>query len=177
MSKKNILKGLMVVITLQLIVLASEYLGAVYPLWTGKEIRLRVTPVDPRSIFRGNYARLRYDISTIGREFIDTQKELRNGEIVYLKFKPGKDGLFVFEDIGLTKPQNGPFLRGRLQGRQLRNKRIYNHNVRYGVEAFFAPKERALALEKDLRSGGVAIIMVAENGKATLKDIIAGGKN
>ncbi len=35
----------------------------------------------------------------------------------------------------------------------------------------------ALALEKELRSSGVAIIMVAGNGKATLKEIITNRKN
>lgn len=170
MSKKNIIKGLMVVITFQLIVLGSEYLGAVYPLWTGKEIRLRVTPVDPRSIFRGNYARLRYDISNIRSKYFDSSKGLRNDEVVYVKLKPGEDGLFVFEDAGLTKPENGLFIRGRLRGGPFRNE--WRYNVHYGIEAFFTQKEKALKLEKELRSGGVAIIMVARNGKATLKEIV-----
>ena len=65
MSKKTITTGLAVVILLQIVVLGSEYLGAIYPLWTGEEIKLKTTPVDPRSLFRGNYARLRYGISTI----------------------------------------------------------------------------------------------------------------
>ena len=31
----------------------------------GKEIRVKVVPVDPRSLFRGNYARLNYDFSRL----------------------------------------------------------------------------------------------------------------
>ena len=41
-----------------------------------------------------------------------------------------------------------------------------------GIEAFFAPKEKALKLEKDLRNGGTAILMVARSGNAALKDVI-----
>lgn len=175
MSKKNILTGLMIVIVFQLTVLASEYLGAIYPLWTGKEIRIRTRPVDPRSLFRGNYARLQYDISTIGKNCFDTKKGLRNNEVIYVKLKPSKNGLFVFEDAGLEKPEKGPFIRGRVQGRPFPNQWAYN--VRYGIEAYFAPKEKALALERDLRRSGVAVIMVAENGKAALKDIVTNGKN
>ena len=44
--------------------------------------------------------------------------------------------------------------------------------VRYGIEAFFAPKEKALELEKELRNGGIAVLMVARNGRAALKDVI-----
>ncbi len=45
--------------------------------------------------------------------------------------------------------------------------------IKYGIEAFFAPRERALQLEKDLRGGGVAVLMVSSGGKARLMDVIA----
>lgn len=171
MSKKTITTGLMIVIGLQIAVLASEYLGAIYPLWTGEEIRLKTIPVDPRSLFRGNYARLRYEISTIEGKDLGMKQNLRNGEVVYIKLKPGADGLYVFDGASLEKPGSGPFIRGRLQGRRSqRNSVVYN--IRYGIEAYFAPKKKALALQKELRRSGIAIIMVARNGKAALKEII-----
>ena len=43
----------------------------------------------------------------------------------------------------------------------------------YGVEAFFASKETALALEEDLRDGGVAVLMIADDGRARIKNVIA----
>ena len=46
------------------------------------------------------------------------------------------------------------------------------YRVRFGIEAFFAPKEKALELEKDLRNGGAAILMVSNSGRAALKDVI-----
>ena len=167
MNKKIITIGLAVIMALQLTVLASEYLGAMYPLWTGEEIRLKTVPVDPRSLFRGNYARLNYGISTIETDELPGVKELRNGEIVYVKIKPGDDGLYVFDQAGLEKPGSGPFIRGRINTRSTKH-----FDVRYGIEAYFAPKEKALALEKDLRHGAVAIIMLARNGRATLKEIV-----
>ena len=62
MNKKLILILLSIVIAFQIFVLAGEYTNAVYPLWTGQEIKLKTVPVDPRSLFRVNYARLRYEI-------------------------------------------------------------------------------------------------------------------
>ena len=44
--------------------------------------------------------------------------------------------------------------------------------VTYGIEAFFAQKERALKLEKDLQNGnGIAVLMVTDGGKAALKEV------
>jgi uncharacterized membrane-anchored protein len=160
------------VIVFQVAVLAGEYLGAVYPLWTGKEIRLKVVPVDPRSLFRGNYAQLRYDISTIDVKDLCEHKRFRNGEFVYIKLKPGIDGVDVFDGVGLDKPATGPFIRGRIRASNGQED-VQKCEVRYGIEAYFAPKQKALALEKELRDGGIAVVMVADNGKSTLKDIMS----
>lgn len=170
MKKNWMIKGLILLVVFQIVVLAAEYLNAVYPLWTGQEVKLKVIPVDPRSLFRGNYARLNYDISrmTLSREA--TVKPPRNGEVIYVTLKPNKDGIHSYTGASFEKPAEGLFLRGRI-GQQGWSESA-SLRVRYGIEAYFAPKEKALALEKKLRNGGIAQIMVAANGKATLKDII-----
>ncbi len=169
MNKKPITLGLTLIILFQITVLASEYLGAVYPLWTGEQIKLKIRPVDPRSLFRGNYARLNYDISTI-RDKTLPEKDPRNGEVVYVKLKPEANGLWTLDSISLKRPEKGSFIRGRINRRSRSDSLTYT--VRYGIEAYFAPKEKALTLEKGLRDGGVAIVMIARNGRAALKEII-----
>lgn len=175
MRKKTVATGLMIVIVFQITVLAGEYVGAIYPLWSGEEIRLKTIPVDPRSLFRGNYARLRYEISTIAGKDLAGKENLRNGEVVYVRLKPDADGLYVFDGAGLEKPGSGPFIRGRLQ-RERSQGRSVMYEVRYGIEAYFAPKEKALALEREMRGGGIAVIMVAGSGKAALKEVITNKK-
>ena len=49
----------------QFVVLSGMYVSAALPLWTGTEVKIKTIPVDPRSLFRGNYATLRYPFSTI----------------------------------------------------------------------------------------------------------------
>ena len=49
--------------------------------------------------------------------------------------------------------------------------KIQTYNVKYGIEAFFAPKQKALAMEHTLRAGAVAILMVDEDGQARLKNV------
>lgn len=168
MNRKIILPGLVLVTLFQVVVLATEYLGAIYPLWQGREIMLKVVPVDPRSLFRGNYAQLDYDISIIPSVGLDAEK-LRVGEIVYVRLKQGVDGLYVFDSATLEQPKKGLYIRGRLTspGWLARD----SLQLRYGIEAWFAPKEKALTLERELRGGGVAQVMVAANGRAALKSV------
>ena len=78
----------------------------------------------------------------------------------------------MLDGASLEKPESGVFIRGRVQGRHALEKKVV-YRVRYGIEAYFAPRDKALELERKLRDGGVAVIMVAKNGKVTLKEVIA----
>ncbi|OOZ38709.1 hypothetical protein BOW53_14385 [Solemya pervernicosa gill symbiont] len=173
MNRRTVLVGLVLTVLLQLGVLAGEYLGAVYPLWSGQEVRLKVVPIDPRSLFRGNYARLNYAISTVTLDVRADRGVLPENPLVYVRLKQGDDGVFVADGASLQRPDAGLYLRGRLKGG--RYQLSYGMNspvqVRYGIEAWFAPKDKALQLEHDLRGGAVAVVMVASNGKAALKAI------
>ena len=57
--------GLGAAIAFQMFVLVGMVVNAALPLWTGTEIRVRTLPVDPRSLFRGNYVRLAYALGTL----------------------------------------------------------------------------------------------------------------
>ena len=160
MIRSKIAAGLVAAIAFQLLVLAGMVVNAALPLWTGTEVRVKTVPVDPRSLFRGNYARLAYEFGTLPEGALARTEDLRIGEVVYVSLEPGAGDVHEFAGASLDPPPEGIFLRGRL---------ATNHppyRVRYGLEAFFAPKEKALALEKDLRNGGIAILMVAGNGQS-----------
>ena len=168
--RSKIAAGLVAAIAFQLVVLAGMVVNAALPLWTGTEVRVRTVPVDPRSIFRGNYARLGYEFGTLPRNALRRVDGLRLGEVVYVSLEPGDDDEYVFAGASLERPAEGVFLRGRLATI------VRPYRVRFGIEAFFAPKEKALELEKDLRNGGAAILMVSNSGRAALKDVIPNPK-
>ncbi|MCE5334319.1 MAG: GDYXXLXY domain-containing protein [Desulfobacteraceae bacterium] len=170
MNKRMVFAGLAVVVAFQFVVLAAEYLSAAYPLWTGEQIRLKTVPVDPRSIFMGNYALLRYEISSINAKEFGEGANARKGDFVYVRLKPGPGGLHVFAGAGFQRPEKGPFIRGRVRSSQWDGDGKVE--IAFGIEAFFAPKKKALELEKDLRQGGVAVLMVSGNGKAALKEVV-----
>ena len=68
-------------------------------------------PVDPRSMFRGNYAQLNYEFGQLPNSALRDVKNLRIGEIVYVRLKRSEDGLYSFADASLDKPAEGIFLR------------------------------------------------------------------
>jgi len=168
---KSISLALAMAIVVQFLVLTGVFAFAVAPLWLGTEIQLATQPVDPRSLFRGNYARLGYDFSTIDVSQLPDSDDLRNGEVVYVSLKPAPGDLHVFAGVSLVKPEAGVFLRGRIQNKHYDGTEVA-YRMNYGIEAFFAPKDKAIALEHELRSGGVAIVRVSDSGRARLKDVV-----
>ena len=166
MSRWSMVISIAIAVFLQFLILTGMLVKAAMPLWTGTEIRVKTVPVDPRSMFRGNYARLNYEISRIPEGVLGDAKSIRRGEIVYVTVKPSENGLFEFAEASLDKPDTGVFLRGRIQNN------YSPYRVKYGIEAFFAPKDKALRLERDLGSGGVAVLMVTDTGRVALKDVV-----
>jgi uncharacterized membrane-anchored protein len=174
-SKTKILAALLIC---QVGVLAGLYLNSVYPHYWGEEVTLEIEPVDPRSLFRGQYARLAYGIGNIPVDKLNrseraNRSSLRLGEIVYATLT--KRGAFhVVESIQLERPEGGLFIRGRVEREQLLS-RHNNIALNYGIEAFFATPEKAIEIERHARSRDsvtLAKVMIAPNGKAALVDIV-----
>lgn len=179
---KRTLGLLLVFILFQLSVLVGMYLKAQQPLWYGKAIRVAVNPIDPRSLFRGNYAILNYSISeaalsqALKREG-DYENNLRihEGAVIYTRLKQNKQGLYEPIDVVLDKPDTGVFIRGRLEYIS-----DYTVRIKYGVEAYFASKERALEIEQstswranasDENPPAIVTLMLSPSGRAAIKSL------
>jgi len=152
--------------------------GRVAILKHGREIVLKTRPVDPRDLFRGHYVRLNYDISRIkineGRE--KTLGHLRRNQTIYVTVKPRADGYWVFDSASRTMHaprKDRVTLKGRVRYASLGAARIA-----YGLERYYAPKKRALELEKMTRWSNRArgreerplgvIVRAARDGKAAI---------
>ena len=156
-------------VLLQVLVLVGMTVSAALPLWTGNEVQLKTVPVDPRSLFRGNYARLRYEIAQIDTDRFEKIRTLRHGEVVYVILTQHSDGYWQADDVSLERPSGGQFIRGRLQYPSSGKK---SQDVKFGIEAWFAPQEEALDMEKHLRDGGLATVMIDSSGKAALLSVL-----
>ena len=167
---------------IQLGILAAEFLNSIYPHWVGQEVRFYIEPVDPRSLMRGNYARLQYEINHLSDRLVtkDNPADLSRGQIIYVLLRKEADVYRPLE-IRLKKPESGIFIRGRLNS-YYRNT-LY---VKYGIEAYFVKKEIALDIEERVRHIRIdgerkkmyqAITNIAPDGKAALVDLFFPLKN
>ncbi len=169
MSRRLLLIG---ALALQLSVLVGMVLSSVWPLWVGAHVRLAIVPIDPRSLFRGNYARLDYEIATLPRALLSEDLgRLRVNEIVYVSLREEGD-IWRASAVSVTPPERGVYLRGRLQ---MPFDPDHEHlQVRYGIEAWFASRENALEIERSLRatrreaSRASAEVAIAPSGRAAL---------
>ena len=143
----------------------------------GTEIVLKTRPVDPRSLFRGHYARLNYDVSTIQKANagFEWPEKLKRREKVYVVFKPGDEGYWVIERMSkmMPKPEAGKvFIAARV--RYAGKRRM---SLRYGIERYFAPKKQALKLERQNRKIPVGVIIrVSTKGVAAISGLMLDGK-
>lgn len=162
-NKRFLAIGLAITISAQMMVLVTEYLSSVWPLWFGNPITLETKPVDPRSLFRGNYVLLNYTISDVSKNL--THEDFKPGEVGYVTLKE-EDGLFVASALQREKPETGIYIRGRVK------KVKPDYRLKYGIEAYFMPKEKALQTERSVRGGAQAEIFLLGNGKAALSKLI-----
>jgi uncharacterized membrane-anchored protein len=143
------------------------------PLVFGQSIKVMVEPVDPRSLFRGNYVILSYPFSQLTEEhFIEDREFLkanvRKGTEVYVKLIE-KNGLHILEKASL-KPfiiKDGVTLKGGVKRFWTYEKTGFNCNIHYGIEAYFAQKEKAEEWQKSInRKITSARIKVLSSGRS-----------
>lgn len=178
---KKVLLGLCAATLFQILVLGGELLAAVYPRWTGVPIRVAVEPVDPRDLFRGNYARLNYAFSRVDAALWQDAGRPVPGQRVYVQIEQDNDQVWVATAISARPPSQGLFLRGRyrhfISGANLNadgaawQTQPDRYRIEYGIEAWFAPKEKAQYVERQLRDGAWATVYVTDSGKAALAEL------
>ena len=165
--KKSLLTAFSAII-IQFAVVMMVYGSALVPHLTGTQVTLEVTPRDPRSVFRGNYARLRLNEHSL--PVSSERSRICPYDTVYVPLE--KNGKYYRGKGGqLKKPTEGLYLRGRVE-----LKRCVNAGrsvpIQYGLEAYFAPKLEAEAIDRKARFGGFELdVMVAPGGQAAIKDI------
>ncbi|MCL2145288.1 MAG: GDYXXLXY domain-containing protein [Endomicrobia bacterium] len=140
----------------------------------GKEVMLRVIPVDPRDLFRGDYVILSYEISSIsGEQKIfgsygeDAEEEkIYYGETVYVALI--EDGeYYKGGNIYKSRPKRGLFIKGKIR----------DGAIVYGIENFFVPEGEGKIIEDARNRNKVsAKVFINSYGSALVKELYIDGK-
>jgi uncharacterized membrane-anchored protein len=157
-------------IGLQMAVLVGMIATRAMPHLTGDAILVRVVPVDPRDMFRGDYVTLGYEFSRIPpggipglpRDALHSRSSEWQGRAVYVTLVPEPDGKhWKASTYSLTQPPSGTYLCGQIGdfGR-----------LEFGIESYFVQEGKGRQYEDAVRSRRLcAEISVAPNGQAGLK--------
>lgn len=166
-------------------VAAAQALVLGYMVWdresllaTGRQISLDVRPVDPRSLFRGDYVILSYDISRIPAAMFPAATRIAERYAVRLRHQDG-----AWKVVGVTRSlphletENEIVLAGHV--RYLPEKRDAESHVlmSYGIESFFVPEGAGRDIETAIGPGRVrADLSVATSGEAAIKALVVDGQ-
>ncbi len=142
------------IILLQLLFLSSMIWFHSLKLRNAVRIQLKTVPYDPVSIFRGNYAALRYEISSLPAKLLMDANpgELKNGDELFVLLK-NNNGIWEAEGIYKKRPRNedGIILHGRLRHyyySYYHSSQPRNLDLEYGIESFFLNEARAKEVDR-----------------------------
>ncbi len=150
-------------VILVVLYLASLMGGFLYyahrPLAGGTIVVLQVEPFDPRDLLMGNYARLQYPQLNV-----PLPDNLQSSTVYALLTISGN----TVESVQLVpeKPSSGTYIEGKITERG---------RIEFGIERYYAPREKAEGLEKDLREHKdiVAVVSIGKEGAARLVNVAA----
>lgn len=148
----------------------------------GTDILLRITPVDPTSPTRGDYATFQYDISNLDSYLLGGLR-VESGDTVYVVLRQsGK--YWSAQSVVLNKPSDSGqvFIKGRVADTGVpsgvsaeQQAPGYSFHVVYGAEEYFIPEGSGRDfnfLDKEM----AANLAVDDEGNAVLKRIYVDGK-
>ncbi len=153
---------------------------------TGKEIILPILPVDPRSLFRGDYVQLRYPISEISERLLEGPAPERNALFYVTLRNEGEQG-WRPERVTVAHPGKVAEDRIVLSARarwgwpvrpdgasERAPRQIW---VSYGIERYYVPETKGLELEKMVGEKKLAAaIAVDARGRAAIKGLAIDGR-
>jgi uncharacterized membrane-anchored protein len=186
MPDKRLIVSALVLALVQIAFLSWIIAGRAAILRNGAEVLLRVEPVDPRDLLRGDYVYLSYDISRIPVRLIANipadRKTSHDGPLV-VRLKQEADGYWRPAAAWLDKaPEAAPpgevDIAGHIfAGWNLGDDPEATVSPDYGIERFYLPEGEGGAIERDMRVRPFGIrAAIAKDGTAQIKALVDGDK-
>lgn len=144
-SINNIL--LFAAVLLQVVLLFSIQVRKEISLRSGKRITVKIVPVDPRSIFRGDYINLNYEFSRLDLNKIRHDSgNFNRGQTIFVKLARTND---EWKPIEVSSKSSGGagadkiMLKGSVHGWPSKDA----VSVIYGIESYFVPEGKGRDIE------------------------------
>jgi len=175
------------VIALQVIALFGMIGIKQWTLSTGTPVLLETAPVDPRSLFSGDYVRLSYTISNLRLDTLAGDKDFKRRDDVYVVLQQDTPYAKAISAHHAMPPVSTGqvVIRGEVQyasdsvwNQQTRKMEpAKNLSVRYGIENYYVPEGTGHALERPSGKEKVSVrVAVDRYGKAGILAILVNGE-
>ncbi|WP_212974556.1 GDYXXLXY domain-containing protein [Bacillus sp. J14TS2] len=130
----------------------------------GTLIKVKLEPVDPRSLLQGDYVTLRYDISTIP----DLDNSSMSNEKVKVVLRENEDNIYGYAGYVYADGEwNRPYKK-QLGDVIINGKTNRPGEVIYGTESFFVPEGEGIELQDNAE---IAYLRVGKKGNALLQNV------
>lgn len=174
MSKRS--WAIVFIVAIQSILLMGMIAKKHHTLSTGTSILLKTQPVDPRSLFRGDYVRIRYAIDQLSHELPGAKADFRKGDTIYVALVQG--GRY-WRPVSVH-PEKPDLPHGQLAMRgEVKSNKTYRSDiwVGYGINSYFVPEGEGRKLERP-QEGDIVDIEVAvdDDGNAAIRTLLLNGK-
>lgn len=167
--------GLIIAVLLQTIALIAMVGVKQWTLSTGTPVLLETKPVDPRSLFRGDYVILRYAINTLDAGLPGMPRVFGEGETLYVTLREDAP-YWKPVSVHSARPAPAPgavVIKGetRYGGRGVKTV-----EMRYGIEEYFVPEGEGREIERPRQGAKVSIrVAVDRFGNAGIKAVLVDG--
>lgn len=175
-----------IIVALQTIALLGMVGIKQFTLSTGSPIVLKTQPIDPRSLFSGDYVRLNYAISELDVQKLEGDKTFARGDTAYVVLK---QGIEYWEPVSVHRDYpaiatNQKVIKGEVQylngdpwrSAKERAEPIKQVNVKYGIENYFVPENEGRELERPKPGETVSILVVVDKyGNPAIKAVRVNG--
>jgi uncharacterized membrane-anchored protein len=184
MTGKKLILAALVLAVAQIGFLSWIIAGRAAVLRDGQDVLLKVEPVDPRDLLRGDYVTLTYEIRSIPVKLVTNAPA---GEFVpkdgpiFVRLGKDADGYWRPRSATLDTPAGEPAageidIRGTVAG----NWSIGSDDaftVNYGMDRYYVPEGQGLAIEADMRTRPFGVLAaVGRDGTAQIKALMDGDK-
>ncbi|TIW19673.1 MAG: hypothetical protein E5V65_09980 [Mesorhizobium sp.] len=185
MSGKRLIIAALVLALVQIGFLSWIIAGRAAILRNGKEVLLKVEPVDPRDLLRGDYISLNNNISRIPVKLIANIPPGKftsiDSELV-VRLKKGADGFWQpsaawFDQAPAPAASDEADIVGHVaDGWDLRSPDM-TIAPEYGIDRFYLPEGEGMAIQSDMRVRPFGIkLALSTDGTAQIKALMDGDK-
>ncbi len=158
--------------------------GRAAVLRNGQDVLLKVEPIDPRDLLRGDYVRLNYDIREIPLKLVTNAPSgdaVPAERTIFVRLGKDEDGYWRPRSASLDQPAAVPaagevVIRGTVSTLWSTGEDT-SYSVNYGIDRYYVPEGEGLAIEADMRTRPFGILAaVGRDGTPQIKALMDGEK-